>query len=298
MSKAADQIPAARVVRRRRTSLAWIVPVLVLVGIVATLAVQVGRERGPRIWIRFDDAAALEPGAKIMHRGLGVGIVREIRLTEDLRAVEVEAELAPSARKLAVAGSRFWIVRPEVSLQRVAGLETIIGPRYIAVRPGDANGSPERRFEGESTAPSGIDAGASGLPITLRAKSASATSPGAAIVFRGMPIGIVRGVSIAQDATHVRIDAEIDERYAPLVRTDSRFWDASGVGLDFGWFTGISVQAGSLDTVLRGAIAMATPTRLAERAEPGASFDLATEPEPAWLRWEPVIDLDAGDGGP
>ena len=38
--------------------------------------------------------------------------------------------------RLACEGSRFWIVRPQVSLSRVAGLETVVGARYIGALPG------------------------------------------------------------------------------------------------------------------------------------------------------------------
>ncbi|MEM1072484.1 MAG: MlaD family protein [Planctomycetota bacterium] len=287
-----DGPPEARIVRQpSRVSLAWLLPVLAVTALIVVLFVQVNRERGPTIVIRFDDAQSIEPGASIVHRGISVGVVRSVRLTEDLEAVDVEAELAPHARGLAVEGSRYWVVRPEVSLQGVEGLETIIGPRYIAVLPGDPGGPVARRFEGKPSAPMGVDLEAPGHPIVLVAGSAGTASPGSPVLYRGMPIGLVRRVGLAPDATHVRIEAEINLAYRALVRDDSRFWDTGGVGVEVGWFSGISLEASSLDSVLRGAVAMATPTRFGELAEAGAEFELAARAEPSWLRWEPDIQL-------
>ncbi|MEM8757929.1 MAG: MlaD family protein [Planctomycetota bacterium] len=288
--------PEARIERRkRRASLFWVMPLLTFVGLLVVLSIQVSRERGPTIFLTFDDAAALEPGAKIVHRGLSVGVVRDVRLSDTLDRVEVEAELAPHARKLAVEGSEFWIVRPEVSLRGVAGLDTLIGPRYIAVRPGDRDGEVQRRFEGRASAPGGFDLEADGLVVLLRSDTAATTSPGALVLYRGMPVGSVRGVTLADDSTHVRIEAVIERPYNLLVRENTRFWDASGVGLDFGWFSGLSVEAGSLDSVLRGAIALATPTSPGPPVEPGHEFTLAPQAENSWRRWQPEILLDTGE---
>ena len=132
--KRASEPPVAAV-RPRRFSFVWIVPLLALLGVGGYAWHAATRERGPAIAIPFASADGLEPGAEIRHRGVTVGVVRTVELAPGMDAVSVRAELAPWAADLSVEGSSFWIVRPEVSLSRVAGLETILGPRYIGVRP-------------------------------------------------------------------------------------------------------------------------------------------------------------------
>ncbi|MEO1585100.1 MAG: MlaD family protein [Planctomycetota bacterium] len=289
-----DAPPAAQIVRApRRVSLLWIVPLVAFVTLGSFLAVQVSRERGPVITIAFDDAAGLEPGAELVHRGVSVGVVREITLSQGFESVLVSAELAPFAEGFAVEGTRFWIVRPEVGLGGVSGLDTLIGPRYIAVeggRRGDAQST--RRFEGLAEAPDDPVTADDGLLIRVKARSAGSITSGSAVLYRNTRVGRVIGVALASNASAVMIDVVIDPAFAPLVRTDSRFWDASGVGVDFGIFRGLSVDAGSIDAVLRGAIAFATPTEPADPAPRGTEFELEPAPESRWLDWSPEISLD------
>jgi len=285
--------PAAIVERQpRRFSKLWVAPLVALVLVLGLLYLQVRAERGPIVTIIFADAAGLETGAELIHRGLRVGVVREVRLDKDLRSVIVEAEFAPHAAGLASEGAQFWIVRPEVSIDRVSGLDTLLGPRYIAVRPAEPAGKPARRFAGLIEAPRlPMDAAQSGLPVRLRARSASSISEGSAVLYRGVRVGSVVGMRLAENAASVEIDAIIEPRYAPLVRENTRFWDAGGVGVDFGLFRGLSVAAGPIDSVLRGAVALATPTKPGPPSPPGAAFDLAPAADPDWLEWKPEIQL-------
>jgi paraquat-inducible protein B len=274
----------------------WAVPALALAGVAVFLYVQVTAERGPRVRVTFRDAAGIKPEAEVIYKGLRVGVVRDVRLSESLDTVTVIAELAPHAAGLAAEGSRFWIVQPEVSLDRVSGLDTLLGPRYIAVRPAAAGARPAGRFVGLEGPPQpeiGL-----GFPIRLRGATAGAIAVGSPVLYRGVEVGVVTGVALADDASHIEIDAAIGPRYAPLVRDNTRFWDAGGVGVNFGLFRGLSVRAGSLDAVLRGAIGMATPTRPGQPVEPGAAFDLAATADPSWAAWRPQIPLGDDPDGP
>lgn len=292
MSDDASRIPEAKVVRRRR-SFAWLAPAVVAVIVAALLVAQTLRERGPTIVISFDDAQGLEPGHEIVHRGMRAGVVRDVRLTPDLSGVEVIAQLEPHAAALAVEGSAFWIVRPELSLQRVRGLETLLGPRYISVRPGEAGGVRARRFDGLAEPPTVGPAQRDGLRLQLLASRAGSLAVGSAVTYRDLPVGVVRGYELAADATGVVVEIEVQAQYAALVRTNTRFWRAAGVGVDFGLFRGLSVEAESLGSLLEGSIAMATPNRPGDRVANGAVFELAERGDEDWLEWAPEIPIRA-----
>ncbi len=287
------ETPKAVVVKQtKRASMLWLLPVVALAAVLAVLFVRAGAERGPRITITFTDAAGLQPGADLIHRGLHVGVVRTVELDSDLKSVVVEAELAPHAAGLAAEGTSFWIVKPEVSLDRVSGLETLLGPRYIAVRPSDTPGKRWREFEGLSESMRGPnDLKLEGLQIRLNAQSAGSISVGSALLYRNMHVGQVTALRLADNAQHVEIDAVVEPRYVPLVRDNTRFWNASGVGVDFGLFSGLSVAAGSLDSVLRGAIGLAAHKKPGEPVEPGHEFELAPSVDNDWLEWQPEIEL-------
>lgn len=285
-----DPAPLATV-RPRRRSLTWLIPLAALALVGLLLGAHLARARGPTITIRFDDAAGLTPGAQIVHRGMTVGIVRDVRPTDALDAALVTAELVPEARSLAAEGAAFWIVRPEVSLQRVAGLETLIGPRYVAARPGPPGAPPADAFVG-LTSPPRLDPPEPGaLRITLRAPRLGSLAPGSPVLYREIPVGAIRETRLADDATSVLITAEIEARFVPLVRQHSRFWRVSGIGVDFGLFRGLSVRAESIDQFISGAVSFATPNRLSEPAPPGHVFDVADQPDNDWLSWAPAIEL-------
>ncbi|MEQ8769307.1 MAG: MlaD family protein [Phycisphaerales bacterium] len=289
--------PPAAVVRPtpRRVSWAWAAPALAMLVIIWVVISQASAQRGTRIDITFEDAAGLDPGAELVHRGMRVGVVRTIELAPDLDRVRVRAELAPHASGLAREGARFWIVRPELSLRRVAGLETLLGPRYIAVEPGDPEAARRASFDGLTEPPSVSvdDASAlgAGVSVVLRAETAAGVAEGSPVLYKGVPVGAVTGVALADDASAVLVRARVRE--ARLVRENSRFWVTGGVGVDFGIFRGLTVQAPTIDRLVEGAISFATPNRPGEHIESGRVFELHDEPDSDWIGWSPSIAPDA-----
>ncbi len=284
-------IPTA-IVRRRRVSLMWLLPALALAAVAFIVWTQVAQTRGPTITITFTDAGGLEPGSEIIHRGVAVGVVRALALTGDLQSVRITAELRPDAAGLAVAGTRFWLVRPRVSLQGITGLDTLIGPRYIALEPGPTGAAPLDSFTALPAPPPVPTPTTQALRLILRADRLGTLSPASPVLYREIPVGAVRSVRLAPDATGVLITIDIEPRYAPLVHDSTRFWRSGGVGVDFGLFKGLSVEADSLQSVLSASISLATPEkRMGEQAKPGTDFALADAPEEDWLKWRPVIEV-------
>jgi len=92
----------------------------------------------------------------------------------------------------------------------------------------------------------------------------------------------------------VLIHVLIEPRYAPLVRSGSRFWNASGIGVDAGLFKGVKVRTESLEALLEGGIAFATPNNpeMGGPAQPGQTFALFDEPQDTWMQWAPKIVLE------
>lgn len=293
MSDPEHDIPTA-VVRPRRISWAWLVPLSAVLLVGAMLYVDLVRDRGPRITILFDDAAGIRQGDAIVHRGLSVGVVRHLRLTEDMTGVIATAELARHAAPLAVEGTEFWIVRPELSLERVAGLETLLGPQYIAARPGPLGAPAADEFVGLD-APPALEPAADGtLRLTLRADRLGSLGPGSPVLYREIRVGSVRSARLAPNATHVLIAIDIEPRFAPLVRDNTRFWRSGGVGFDFGLFRGLSVRADSLTSAINSGVSLATPRRPGDAPSAGAVFELADTPDEDWLEWSPEIELGTG----
>ena len=296
---AQQPIPEARVVRSSRPSLAWLLPIIAAV-VVGVIYWQGASSRGPAIEITFPAAHGLRTDDSVVFRGVPVGVVRAVRLDPDGAGVLAEISLSSDAAMLALAGTRFWIVRPELSLTRVAGLDTLVGPRYIqadrfAPQDGDSTLDEHEsnpvsfqpmRFAGLPEPPQQLNGG---LGITLETERVSGVSPGTAIRYRGVRVGEVRAVDLADGSNRVHVRAVIEPAYAHLVRTDSRFWIEGGTGVDFGWLSGFSVRSAPLESILTGEISFATRSGSSPAPTPDMTFVLADEPDRAWLEWSPDL---------
>jgi len=132
-----EEIPKARIRRRRLFRLVWVVPVVAL-AVAAYLVWQHMRSMGPEISIRFDDAAGLRIGqTPVNYRGVQVGEVIGIALSPDRKQAEVKVRLQRDAAPIATEGAQFWIVRPQLGLGNVTGLNTVLSGPEINVRPGN-----------------------------------------------------------------------------------------------------------------------------------------------------------------
>jgi paraquat-inducible protein B len=278
------QHPTATIVsiKQKNYSLTWIIPVIAI-GMSCFLYARWAISRGPQITITFDDISGLTVDAPVMYRGAIVGRIENITLVENNSNVEVAARLDRSASGLAVEGSRWWIVRPSVSLHEISGLETIVGPRYLQASVG--TGKPTHAFTGSSDA--NVD---SGKNFTLIASDVDDVTAGTPIYYRGIKIGSITDVGLAENASTVRLRFNIQPPYAPIIRTNSKFWNVSGVSIEAG-LSGINLHTGSLASLIKGGISVATPENLGDVAPVGYAFDLLNDFEKEWLMWSPTIDL-------
>jgi paraquat-inducible protein B len=288
-----DRPAPAVIQRRRRISVVWVVPAIAAL-VAAYLVYERAQQGGPRITIRFKDGSGLKPGQSLIkYRGVTVGEVRALELSRDLQTVEVKARLDKSATKLATEGTVFWIVRPEVGVGNITGLGTIISGPHIEALPG--NGSAQDTFEGSDSSPAALEE--KGLKLILIAAHRGSLRTGSPVYYRGIEVGAVQELRLSDDARRVEVSAFIRQPFAPLIRSDTKFWNVSGVNVDIGLFKGAQVNIESLKSVVSGGLSFATP-EVAKAGDPvadGAIFALYDEPEKEWLTWSPAIPLSPGE---
>jgi hypothetical protein len=82
----------------------------------------------------------------------------------------------------------------------------------------------------------------------------------------------------------------IEPEYRDLVRDNSKFWPVSGVDVRLG-FTGIKLDAESLDTITAGGVAMATPDEPGSSVAAGHRFPLEAGVNQSWLKWRPHLPV-------
>jgi paraquat-inducible protein B len=293
-AKPGPVLPKAIVKKRRAAWLLWLVP-LAAAALCVWFVYRDFVAVGPAITIYFQNAEGLEEGnTQVNFRGAEVGRVKKLDLTPDHRYVKVKVRLVGSAKNLARAGSSFWIVRPEVKLGAISGLRTIISGEYIAVQPG--GGSRTNTFFGAEKPPIAEEPRA--LNIALLAPGLGSLREQSSIFYRGVQVGEVLEYQLGPDGREVVIRARIRPEYAPLVRLNSKFWNAGGINFKFSLFHGASISAESAETLISGGIEFATPPELEPPANNGTTFFLYDKPEETWKKWSPGIKLNLPQQAP
>jgi paraquat-inducible protein B len=284
----AEELPRARVRRRRLFRLVWVVPVIAL-GVAAWLVWQHVRSIGPEITITFTDGAGLRVGqTPVKYRGVAIGEVSGVELSRDQKQVLVRARLIRSAAAVAREGTTFWIVRPQVGWGNVTGLNTVLSGPEIQAMPGKADAESKREFRGLDAPPVGLET--AGLKIILRAERPMSLRANSPIYYRGVEVGIVQKIDLAPNAASADVHVLVFQRFAPLVREGSAFWNVSGVSLKGNILKGLEVDFESFRSLVTGGVEFASPPNAA-RAKPGTVFFLHEQAKKEWLSWAPQIKI-------
>jgi paraquat-inducible protein B len=276
---AVQPVPAAKVEKTRWPfPLIWIVPLLAL-GLAGYFFYQRHQDQGVEIVIRFTDGSGLKPSqTAVTIAGVTVGHVHDLELDSDHKTVLVHVRLETKDAYLAKAGTQFWVVRPELSLSSISGLNTIVSGPYIDVRPGD--GGETHDFTGLEQPPK---SNVPGIRLLLYADQIGHVSADSRVDFRGIQVGTVLDVRLGKDTkTAPAVDILIWDQYKGLVASNSLFWVDSGADVKGSILSGIQLQLGSVQSLLLGSIAFRTPEENpGTPVKDGTTFNLAEkEPKP------------------
>lgn len=274
-SPARPPIPKPVIVRanRLRFSLAWIVPLVALV-VGAVLVVRTLMQTGPMITITFRNAEGLEPGrTEVRYKEVVVGRVNKVTLSPDRGRVLVTVRLDKSAAGLAVADTRFWVVRPRINTAGISGLGTLFSGVYIGVDAGESS-EDEKHFTGLEVPPF-VLRGEPGRSFVLDAADLGSLEVGSPVYYRRTRVGRVVGYTLDPQRDGLDVQVLIEEPNESLVTTQTRFWNASGIDVSIG-ASGVNINSESLASLVVGGIAFANPpgTAKAPAAPDGQRFVL------------------------
>jgi paraquat-inducible protein B len=114
----------------------WILPIVaILIG--SWLIYKDYQESGIMITVRIKDASGLTAGkTQVMFKGLPVGTLKSFQVTPDLQSIDAEIEMVKEAREELTTDTKFWVVRPELSVNRITGLDTLVKGSYFEIQVG------------------------------------------------------------------------------------------------------------------------------------------------------------------
>lgn len=270
----APRVPDAVLKRKRRFSLIWLIPI-VAGAIVVYLVITTLADRGPLITISFKTATGISAQqTQVTHKAVALGMVENVKLTDDLKAVQVQVRMNGEGAKLLTDHARFWVVKPRLSSGDFSGLETLVSGAYIEVDPGLPGGHSERHFTGLEEPP-GMRSDEPGTTYTLRAARLGSLGPGAPVFYRDVMVGEVLSYDLGNGLGPVTINIFVRKPFDKFVLQNTHFWNASGISVALGG-GGLHVEVQSLQALLSGGVAFETPHAmgLAPASRPEERFTL------------------------
>ncbi|WP_419769802.1 MAG: MlaD family protein [Candidatus Marinarcus sp.] len=224
----------------------------------------------------------------ILYKGIKVGKITDIALKEDLNTLEAKGYLFGQYKSLALSDTIFYVVKPNISLEGVEGLDTIVSGSYIQMAT-KGQGAVSDHFVGYAEKPE-ISQMQKGLKLTLISDSTYSITEGSYVYYKKIKVGDVESLDLSNDSQHILISIFIYDKYKNLVQEKSKFYNISGINVDVSLF-GATIQADSLSTVIKGGIAFNTPEEPSKKVQNNATFPLYKEPKSRWLEYNPMIDL-------
>jgi len=240
-----------------------------------------------KLSIRIADGTGIKIGTALKNKGRVVGEVIAIELSDSDQSIITEIQLQESTKIFARAGSEFWVSRAALGLSKVTNLDAVITGPYLSVKAG--GGEPQLEFTALPHEPWTRQLNA-GLNLILQASRLGSLKPGAPIYYRDIPVGKVIHYELGATAQHVDITINIEDRFTALVNSKTRFWNVSGIGVDFSLLNGAKIRTDTLESIISGGIAFATPDTGSE-IHNNQRYTLLDEPKDEWTKWNPVIKL-------
>lgn len=268
-----DHLPDVEVRQERWPSPVWLIPLTALL-IGLWLLFQTWYEKGPIITVQFVSAEGIESGkTEVRYKAVSVGKIRRLKLSDDLKYIEAEIELSREIGRHLGSDARFWIVSPRIGRSGVSGLTTFLSGTYVGMDPGSNNDS-QGFYQGEDRPPV-IAPSENGRRFFLTAESLGSLDVGAPVFYKQLQVGEVIDYKLLSDRNQVRLEMFVRDPYFDFVRTNSRFWNASGAEFSI-TPNGAEFRMESLTSMLVGGIAFDNPLSgpAAQTSEEGSEFVL------------------------
>ena len=216
-------------------------------------------EQGPRATISFKTAEGIEVGkTRIKYKNVDIGVVEKIKFSDDFSNIILTVDFIEGSEKFLRRSTRFWVVKPQLSLRGATGLSTIISGAYIEIEPG--TGAPKLHFIGLEKQPV-VKSDEQGKKITLVTQKLGSVDTGSPIYYQGLLAGEVLGYELGNDRKSTYVHTFIKDPFDQLIRGNTNFWNVSGINVSMG-ADGFKVQTESIQSMLFGGIAFESPETL------------------------------------
>ncbi|MEZ9233407.1 MlaD family protein [Vibrio amylolyticus] len=195
-----------------------------------------------------DDSKIGASGAPIMYRGLEVGQITSLQLSEGREQIIAAAAIQPAFSDMLTSNSAFILEEAKVSLTGVENIGNLVKGNFLSLVPED--GERSRHF----TAIRKNDfemSNSRSVSIDLTADNSFGLDVGAAILYKGINVGSITNVRLVDDT--VRLSALIEDDYAHLIRSKNRFYVTGSASAEL-TESGLSISVPPAKQLLTGSI--------------------------------------------
>ena len=188
----------------------WIVPIIALI-IAGWLAYQHFSQRGPEIKIVFPQNEGLVAGQSVVkYKNVPVGKVTDIYVEEGTDGVVVVVRMnTKEAESYLSEHARFWIVKPEVGLSGVSGLDTLLSGTYINVYSKAGGKHLTNKFIGLTQA---YRDDLQGEYFHLSSPNGEGVAVGTPVYFKNIKVGQVEYLYIGLNDKNIEVIVFIDKK--------------------------------------------------------------------------------------
>jgi paraquat-inducible protein B len=191
--------------------------------------------------------------SKVYYKGVEAGLVSALAYDPAKDETQIRLKLHKEFRALANEKAYFWLIEPKVGFDHVEGLDTIIRGNYINFTTSDTKAQPKKAFVLNDKKPQ-----REGVRVLLRAQNLDNIQEEMGVFYHGLEIGLVSSYAINKDKQSFIIELVVEPQYKKLLNASSLFCHKSGFELKAG-LDGVALKTGSLETIVRGGIAVETP---------------------------------------
>jgi len=255
------------------------------------------RSAGLSIRIHFNDFAGVKINTKVIYQEQEIGRVERLVFNKNEIGVTALVLLNDVGAKYAKQGSKFWLVEPTIGLVGSKYVAHLFEGAFIALLPGellpdtDLSKDVKTEFQALAMAPT-VTQLPYGLNIKLITQRLGSIRVGNPVLYRQIAVGKVIGIDLSATADTVNVFINIAKRYSPLVNSGSKFWNTSGINIEANIFAGINIDSESIETLISGGVAFATPeTSNNDDEQDKQSFTLHQDVDSDWLEWQPKITI-------
>ncbi|MEH0861340.1 PqiB family protein [Halobacteriovorax sp. DPLXC-1] len=247
---------------------------------------------GKKIKVIFPlGSAVAKEKTPIKFRNINIGVVTGSEVDRNKAQLLVEATIKKEFENIIVKGAKFWEVKPKISLKGIDNLDAITG-NYIAVdisRYNFKKSKPAGTFTALAQAPLKEVHNKYGTHLNLFSSRRNSLAKGQGVYYRGVQVGVITDVRLNTRAKNVITEIFINSPYHKLVKEETKFWNTSGVDVEFGLFSGAKISTQSIESILSGGVEFATPEKFSMRKK--QYFQVHKKAQKEWLEWTPIINL-------